>query len=74
LSPFVPTQAQYVRPVTSKLPEEEPIAPSRGQELQIGGYYLISCAGDDDALEWARKMPTYGLVEVRPELTLDGNW
>ena len=65
--------ARYVRPVTSKLPGE-PIAPSRGQELQIGGYYLITCANDDDALEWARKMPTYGLVEVRPELTFDGNW
>jgi hypothetical protein len=65
--------AKYVRPVTSRLPGE-PIAPSRGQELQIGGYYLISCAGDDEALEWARKMPTYGLVEVRPELTFEGNW
>jgi len=65
--------ARYVRPVTSKLPGE-PIAPSGGQDLQIGGYYLISCANDDDALEWARKMPTYGLVEVRPELTFDDNW
>ncbi|MGH3366500.1 MAG: YciI family protein [Nocardioidaceae bacterium] len=65
--------ARYIRPVTSKL-LGEPIAPSRDQELQIGGYYLISCASDDDALEWARKMPTYGLVEVRPELTFEGNW
>lgn len=65
--------ARYVRPVTSKVPGE-PIAPSGGQELQIGGYYLITCSSDEEAVEWARKMPTYGLVEVRPELTFDGNW
>lgn len=65
--------ARYVRPATSKL-HGEAAAPSGGQELQIGGYYLIACASSDDAVEWARKMPTYGLVEVRPELTFDDNW
>lgn len=65
--------AKYVRPMTSKLPDQ-PTAPSGGQELQIGGYYLIACGSEDDALSWARKMPTYGLVEVRPELSFDGKW
>ena len=65
--------ARYVRPAASKIPGE-PTAPSRGQELRIGGYYLITCANDDEAVEWARKMPTYGLVEVRPELTFDSSW
>lgn len=65
--------ARYVRPVTSKLPDQ-PMAPSGGQELQIGGYYLIACDSDDDAVSWARKMPTYGLVEMRPELSFDGAW
>ena len=59
--------------MTSKLPDQ-PAAPSGGQGLQIGGYYLVSCDSDDDALSWARKMPTYGLVEVRPELSFEGHW
>jgi hypothetical protein len=65
--------AKYVRPESSKLPNE-PAAPSAGQELRIGGYYRISCASNDDALSWARRMPTYGLVEVRPELSYEGTW
>ena len=67
------TAARYVRPETSKLPDQS-MAPSRGQELQIGGYYLITCDSDDEALSWARKMPTYGPVGLRPELNFHEAW
>lgn len=35
----------------------------------LGGYYLIECASDDEALKWARQAPTMmhgGGVELRP--------
>jgi hypothetical protein len=34
----------------------------------VGGYYLIDVADLDQALAWARKVPTatYGTIEVRP--------
>lgn len=56
---------------TSKLPSES--RPPSG-DLHIGGYYLITSDTEEDALSWAQKMPTYGMVEVRPELSFDGNW
>lgn len=35
---------------------------------QLGGYYLLDCAGMDEALEWAARIPGAhtGTVEVRP--------
>jgi hypothetical protein len=34
---------------------------------QLGGYYLLDCRDNDDAIEWAKKMPMIGgTVEVRP--------
>jgi hypothetical protein len=36
---------------------------------QLGGYYLIECANDAEALNWARQAPTMmhgGGVELRP--------
>jgi hypothetical protein len=36
---------------------------------QLGGYYLIECANDADALNWAKQAPTMmhgGGVELRP--------
>ncbi len=36
---------------------------------QLGGYYLIECASDAEALSWAKQAPTMmhgGGVEVRP--------
>jgi hypothetical protein len=36
---------------------------------QLGGYYLIECGGDAEALSWARQAPTMlhgGGVELRP--------
>lgn len=65
--------AKYIHPATSKLPSESK-PPSEDRDLHIGGYYLITSDTEDDALSWARKMPTYGLVEVRPELSFEGNW
>ncbi len=35
---------------------------------QFGGYYLIEAGNLDEAIEWAKKIPTvhYGTIEVRP--------
>ncbi len=35
---------------------------------QLGGFYLLECAGLDEALEWAKKVPLTpgGSIEVRP--------
>jgi hypothetical protein len=35
---------------------------------QLGGFYLIDVATEDEAVEWAAKIPSapYGSVEVRP--------
>jgi hypothetical protein len=35
---------------------------------QLGGYYLIDVDSEDEALEWAAKIPSsrYGRIEVRP--------
>ena len=40
---------------------------------QLGGFYLIDVASEDEALEWAAKMPNhpYGSVEVRPVMKFD---
>jgi hypothetical protein len=34
----------------------------------LGGYYLIECGDDPEALEWAAKCPSakHGTIEVRP--------
>jgi hypothetical protein len=34
---------------------------------QVGGFYLLECENLDEALEWAKKVPSSGgSVEVRP--------
>jgi hypothetical protein len=39
---------------------------------QLGGYYILDCKNLDEAIEWAKKIPThcggntYGCIEVRP--------
>jgi hypothetical protein len=35
---------------------------------QLGGYYLIDVDSEDEALEWASKIPSarFGRIEVRP--------
>lgn len=37
---------------------------------QLGGYYIIDCKDLDEAIEWAKKIPTYcggghGCIEIR---------
>lgn len=36
----------------------------------INGYYLVDVDDLDQALEWARKLPTQGAVEVRPVIDM----
>ena len=39
---------------------------------QLGGFYLLECANLDEALEWARKLPSRGgAAEVRPVMVFD---
>jgi hypothetical protein len=35
---------------------------------QLGGYFLVDCKDLDEAIGWARKIPTaeYGSIEIRP--------
>lgn len=38
---------------------------------QLAGYYIIDCHDLDDAIEWAKKIPTackgsHGCIEIRP--------
>ena len=38
---------------------------------QLAGYYILDCANLDEAIEWARKIPTAckggeGCIEIRP--------
>ena len=42
---------------------------------QLAGYYILDCAGLDEAIEWAGKIPTgcqggEGCVEIRPVRTM----
>ena len=43
---------------------------------QLGGYYILDCKDLDEAIAWARKIPTAckggpGCVEVRPILEIE---
>jgi hypothetical protein len=40
---------------------------------QLGGFYLIDVPSEQDALDWAAKMPSHphGRVEVRPVMVFD---
>jgi hypothetical protein len=40
---------------------------------QLGGFYLIDVGSEDEALEWAAKIPSapYGSVEVRPVMVFE---
>jgi hypothetical protein len=35
---------------------------------QLGGYFLVECKDLDEAIHWAKKIPTakYGSIEIRP--------
>ena len=38
---------------------------------QIEAYYLLDCRDVAEAHDWARRLPTYGRVEVGPLLEYD---
>ena len=40
---------------------------------QLGGFYLFDCDTLDDAIKYAKMIPTaeYGTIEVRPVMTFD---
>ena len=40
---------------------------------QLGGFYLIDVETEDEALEWAAKIPSspYGSVEIRPVMVFE---
>jgi hypothetical protein len=40
---------------------------------QLGGFYLFECDTLDDAIKYAKMIPTakYGTIEVRPVMTFD---
>ena len=40
---------------------------------QLGGFYIVDVESEDQALEWAGRMPNlpHGSVEVRPVMTFD---
>lgn len=40
---------------------------------QLGGFYLLDCKDLDEALSWAKRIPTskWGSVEVRPIMVFD---
>jgi hypothetical protein len=43
---------------------------------QLGGYYLLECRDLDEALEWAKKIPSLGGgggVEVRPVMDYESS-
>ncbi len=65
--------ARSVRPDITGVSSGEAVRPGpfAGGGTQIEAYYLLDCPDLGSALEWARKLPTYGTVEVRPLLEYD---
>lgn len=69
-SPLQPvTTATTVRQQGGKtLVTDGPFAETKEQ---LGGYYILECKDLDEAIEWAKKIPTkchgtFGCIEVRP--------
>jgi hypothetical protein len=65
------TEARLVRTSIAGFPlpaavERHPFATGK---RQIEAFYLMECSTLDEALDWANRLPTYGLVEVRELLT-----
>lgn len=65
----------------SMLVKPELAKPDPGEEMvlgtfsnsneQIEAFYILECADDAEAAAWARRLPTWGTVEVRPFLEYD---
>jgi hypothetical protein len=48
---------------------DEPIVtdgPFAETKEQLGGYYLLDCKDLDEAIEWAKRIPSELTVEIRP--------
>lgn len=68
-------------PAASVLVRPELSEPKPGEEVSDGtfntgaaqaqAFYLIDCAGLDDAVGWAKRLPTRGTVEVRALIDYD---
>lgn len=77
-SVFVTGTALQPAKQTSKLVKPELAKPSKNEEVrdgtftagseQIEAFYILDCKNEEEALMWARKLPTRGTVEVRPYL------
>jgi hypothetical protein len=41
----------------------------------IGGYYILDCEDDEEAMRWVETVPAarYGAIEIRPLMTLPGH-
>lgn len=41
----------------------------------IGGYYILDCEDEEEALRWAQTVPAarYGAIEVRPLMVMPGH-
>jgi hypothetical protein len=68
--PLKPTStATTVRTLDSKLLISD--GPFAETKEQLAGYYILDCRDLDDAIEWAKKIPTgckgaEGCIEIRP--------
>lgn|GEM_PF-2072155 len=64
--PFAPAATAVTLSRDGSRTVETP-GPAHTAELQLTGYYLVSCAGFAEAVGWARKIPALreGRVEVR---------
>jgi hypothetical protein len=68
--PLKPTStATTVRAHDSKLLISD--GPFAETKEQLAGYYILDCRDLDDAIEWAKKIPTgckgvEGCIEIRP--------
>lgn len=59
---------------TVRMKEGKPITldgPFAETKEQLAGFYILECAGMDEAIEWAKRMPTSckgaaGGIEIRP--------
>ena len=61
---------------TVTVPGREPLVtdgPFAETKEQLGGFYLIDVGSEQEALDWAAKVPNhpYGSVEVRPVMKFD---
>jgi hypothetical protein len=62
--------AKTVKGDNGQLVTDGPFAETKEQ---LGGFYVVDVPGEQEALDWAAKMPNlpYGSVEVRPVMVYD---